>query len=116
LKSLTALGKKRTKPDFEKCPNDFLLYYHYPNINSDDVKTVFSRFKSLTTYVGLIDYAKEVDLYFGIKCDGTFEYGVSYDKHLQIGQFKLTSSVIKWIVLLESKSTSLKKEMVNLGV
>jgi hypothetical protein len=64
LKSLTALGKKK-KPDFEKCPNDF-LYYHYPNINSD-VKTVFSRFKSLTTYVGLIDYAKnEVDLYFGI--------------------------------------------------
>jgi hypothetical protein len=47
LKSLTALGKKK-KPDFEKCPNDF-LYYHYPNINSDDVKTVFSRFKSLTT-------------------------------------------------------------------
>jgi hypothetical protein len=52
---------------------------------------------------------KQVDLYFGIKCDGTFEYGVSYDKHLQIGQFKLTSSVIKWIVLLESKSTTLKK-------
>jgi hypothetical protein len=64
-----------------------------------------------TTYVGLIDYKNEVDLYFGIKCDGTFEYGVSYDKHLQIGQFKLTSSVIKWIVLLESKSaTSLKRK------
>jgi hypothetical protein len=117
LKSLTALGKKETKPDFEKCPNDFLLYYHYIGLNSEDVKTVFSRFKSLSAYVNLIDYAKnEVDLYFGVKCDGSFEYGISYDKHLQIGQFKLTSSVIKWIVLLESKSaTSLKKEMVNLG-
>jgi hypothetical protein len=117
LKSLTALGKKETKPDFDKCPNDFLLYYHYTGLNSEDVKTVFSRFKSLSAYVNLIDYAKnEVDLYFGVKCDGSFEYGISYDKHLQIGQFKLTSSVIKWIVLLESKSaTSLKKEMVNLG-
>ena len=117
LKSLTALGKKETKPDFEKCPDDFLLYYHYPNLNSDDVKTIFSRFKSLTSYIELIDYAKnEVDLYFGIRCDGVFEYGVCYEKHLKIGEFKLTSSIIKWIVLLESKSaTSLKKEMVNLG-
>ncbi len=117
LKSLTALGKKETKPDFEKCPDDFLLYYHYTDLNSDDVKSVFSRFKSLTQYVELIDYAKnEVDLYFGIRCDGVFEYGVCYEKHLKIGEFKLTSYIIKWIVLLESKSaTSLKKEMVNLG-
>jgi hypothetical protein len=42
---------------------------------------------------------------------------VSYEKHLQIGHFKLTSAIIKWIVLLDSKSNFnlKKKEIVNIG-
>jgi hypothetical protein len=65
----------------------------------------------------LIDYGKkECGLYFGIKCDGTFEYGIAYDKLNPIGQFKITSSIVKWIITLESKSAaSLKKEIVNLS-
>ena len=116
LKSLTSLGQKEIKPSWEKCPDGFLLFYHYPNLQSEDVKQVFSRFKSLTRYLDMIDYQKnETDLYFGIKCDGNFEYGVHYDVLKPIGQFKLSQSVIKWICQIESKSAySLKKELVNL--
>ena len=96
--------------------DNFLLFYHYPNLQSEDVKQVFSRFKSLTRYLDIVDYQKnETDLYFGIKCDGNFEYGVHYDVLKPIGQFRLSQSVIKWICQIESKSaSSLKKELVNL--
>jgi hypothetical protein len=118
LKSLTSLGQKEIQPSWEKCPDGFLLFYHYPNLQSEDVKQVFSRFKSLTRYLDMVDYQKnETDLYFGIKCDGNFEYGVHYDVLKPIGQFKLNSSVIKWICQIESKSAhSLKKELVNLSL
>lgn len=117
LKTLTALGQKNGQPTLDKSPDDFLLFYHYPKLISDDVKIVFSRFKSLTKYLDKIDYAKnEVDLYFGVKCDGKFEYGISYEESLPIGQFKLSQSIIKWIIQLDLKSaSSLKKELVNLS-
>jgi hypothetical protein len=116
LKSLTSLGQKEIQPSWEKCPDGFLLFYHYTNLQSEDVKQVFSRFKSLTRYLDMVDYQKnETDLYFGIKCDGNFEYGVHYDVLKPIGQFRLSQSVIKWICQIESKSaSSLKKELVNL--
>jgi hypothetical protein len=116
LKSLTALGQKESQPGWEKCPEGFLIYYYFPNIESESVKQIFSRFKSLSRYLDLVDYQKNVtDLYFGIKCDGQFEYGLHYENNLPIGQFKLSQSVIKWICQLESKSaSSLKKELVNL--
>jgi len=116
LKSLTAFGQKDCQPNWEKTPNDFLFYYHFSNLQSEIVKSVFMRFKSLSRYLDLVDYQQnEVSLYFGIKCDGNFEYGICYDNLLPIGQFKLNQSVIKWILSLESKSAfSLKKELVNL--
>ena len=116
LKSLTALGQKDCLPNWEKTSNDFLFYYHFSNLQSEIVKSVFMRFKSLSRYLDLVDYQQnEVSLYFGIKCDGNFEYGICYDNLLPIGQFKLNQSVIKWILSLESKSAfSLKKELVNL--
>jgi len=116
LKSLTALGRKESNPDYENCPEDFLMFYNYKNLDSNDVKLIFSRFKSLLRYSNMIDYGKnEINLYFGIKCDGQFEYGISYDSLLPIGQFKLSASSIKWLVQIQSKSAqSLKKELVNL--
>ena len=48
LKSLTALGQKETNPNWEKCPDDFLLFYYYPNLDSTIVKQIFTRFKSLS--------------------------------------------------------------------
>ena len=116
LKVITALGQKECQPVWEKCPDNFLIFYLIPNQQSEIVKQIFNRFKSLTNYIDLIDYQKnEISLYFGIKCDGQFEYGFNYDMQLPIGQFKLSKSVVKWICQLESKSAfSLKKELVNL--
>ncbi len=116
LKSLTALGKKDCQPAWDKTPEDFLWFYLASNLNSETVKLIFSRFKSLSRYSDVMDYQQnEVSLYYGIKCDGQFEYGIFYENVLPIGQFKISQSVIKWILSLESKSAfSLKKELVNL--
>lgn len=117
LKSLTSLGKKETSSSPEKCPDTFLIFYHYENLVSEEVKTIFSRFKSLSRYVDMIDYGKnEVSLYFGIKSDGKFQYGIAYEDLKPIGEFKLSKSTIKWILSLDSKSAfSLKKDLVNLS-
>jgi hypothetical protein len=118
LKALTALGRKETNSNPDKCPDDFLIFYHYENLLAEEVKIIFNRFKSLGRYTDMIDYGKnEVELYFGIKCNGQFQYGISYDNNLSlIGEFKLSQSTIKWILSLESKSAfSLKKDLVNLS-
>lgn len=117
LKSLTALGLKESNPNWSICPEDFLLYYSFQNLQSELVKQIFGRFRSLERYSHLIDYGKnELTLYFGLNCSGQFEYGIEYDARFPIGQFKLSQSVVKWILSLESKSAnSLKKEIVNLN-
>lgn len=117
LKCLTALGLKESNPNWKLCPEDFLLYYYFPNLESEVVKQIFSRFKSLTRYLHLVDYQQNnLNLYFGINTSGQFEYGIQYDQRFPIGQFKLSQSVIKWMLSLESKSAhSLKKEIVNLN-
>ena len=116
MKSITALGYKDMKPNWEKCPSEYLIFYYYKDVDSASVKQIFERFKSLVRYSGMIDYGKnEVSLYYGIKCDGTFEYGISYDKLEKIGHFKLSQSIVKWIVSMDLISiSSLKKELVNL--
>jgi hypothetical protein len=116
LKSLTALGQKESQPNWENTPNEFLLYYKFINLDAQVVKSIFSRFKSLTRYLELIDYSKnEVGLYFGVLTSGDFEYGILYDIRVPIGHFKLSASVVKWITSLESKSAqSLKREIVNM--
>ena len=117
LKCLTALGLKESNPNWFECPEDYLLYYSFSNLESDVVKQIFSRFKSLTRYLHLIDYQQnQLSLYFGVNISGQFEYGIKYDKQFPIGQFKLSQSVIKWLLSVESKSSqSLKKEIVNLN-
>jgi hypothetical protein len=117
LKSLTALGLKESQPDWNLCPEDFLLYYFFPDLESEIVKQIFSRFKSLTRYLHLVDYQQNnLNLYFGVNISGQFEYGIQYEQRFPIGQFKLSQSVIKWLLSLESKSAqSIKKEIVNLN-
>jgi hypothetical protein len=118
LKTLTALGQKEKKSEIERCPDNFLLFYFYDNLEAEAVKQVFSRFQSLVPYLEHIDYGKnEVSLYFGVKCDGELEYGVSYDGNFTpFGSFKLNQTVIKWLNNIEAKSAfSLKKELVNLS-
>jgi len=117
LKCLTALGQKESNPNWSECPDEFLIYYSFQNLESEVVKQIFSRFKSLTRYLHLIDYQQnQLNLYFGVNISGQFEYGFKYDKQFPIGQFKLSQSVIKWLLSIESKSAqSLKKEIVNLN-
>jgi len=117
LKSLTALGQRESNPNWEICPEDFLIYYSFQNLESEVVKQIFSRFKSLTRYLHLVDYQQnQLNLYFGLNTSGQFEYGIQYEQRFPIGQFKLSQSVIKWLLSLESKSAqSLKKEIVNLN-
>ena len=116
LKSLTALGQKESNPNWDQCPDDFLVFYLFKDLDADSVKVVFSRFKSLQRYLDLIDYGQnQLNLYFGITTTGLFEYGVQYEMRKPIGQFKLSKSIIKWMVSLDSKSAqSIKKEIVNL--
>ena len=118
LKTLTALGQKEKTSEVERCPEKFLLFYLYENLDANAVKQVFSRFQSLVPYLEHIDYGKnEVSLYFGVKCDGELEYGILYDDNFtHFGSFKLNQTVIKWLNNLEAKSAfSLKKELVNLS-
>lgn len=118
LKTLTALGQKEKTSEIERCPDSFLLFYLYDNLDANLVKQVFSRFQSLVPYLEHIDYGKnETSLYFGVKCDGELEYGVSYDgSFTPFGSFKLNQTVIKWLNNIEAKSAfSLKKELVNLS-
>jgi hypothetical protein len=117
LKTLTALGQKEKQSFTSECPDNFLLFYLFDNLETQSVKQIMARFKSLVPYIELIDYGRnEVNLYFGIKCDSMLEYGVFYDgKEIPFGSFKLTQPAIKWLNSIEAKSAfALKKELVNL--
>lgn len=117
LKSITALGRKESEPNYKDCPKEFLMFYYYEDLDSDSVKSVFNRFKSLARFSEIVDYKENyTSLYFGIRSDGQFEYGVGYENLKPMGRFKLNKSTIKWIVQLNSKAAhSLKKELVNLS-
>jgi hypothetical protein len=115
LKCITALGKKDQNPNREICPDDFLLYYNYDDISSNDLKLIFKRFKSLHIYTDLIPYdLNSLSLYYGIKTNGQLEYGMKTDKIIPIGLFKIGANSIKWLLSLDSKSLFfLKKDLVN---
>ena len=116
LKALTALGQKERQSFPDECPNDFILFYLFDELDTQAVKQVFARFKSLVPYLEHIDYGKnEVVLYFGIKCDATLEYGTFYDMPVPFGSFKSSQSAIRWLSGIDAKSAfALKKELVNL--
>jgi hypothetical protein len=115
FKCLTALGFKDNTSQTNEVPTEFLIFFKLTGVESSKIEGVFKRFKSLQSIT--IDYSHPtMGLYFGIKCDGLFEYGYYYDDLVPIGQFKLTKSVYNQIRLLELKSVSgLKKILVNLN-
>jgi hypothetical protein len=114
FKCLTALGFKDNTQTNE-VPAEFLIFFKLSGVESSKIQGVFSRFKGLQSIK--IDYSHPtMGLYFGIKCDGLFEYGYYYDELIPIGQFKLTKSIYNQIKLSELKSASgLKKILVNLN-
>jgi len=115
FKCLTALGFKDNTSQTNEVPTEFLIFFKLTGVESSKIEGVFKRFKSLQSIS--VDYSRPtMGLYFGIKCDGLFEYGYYYDDLVPIGQFKLTKSVYNQIRLLEFKSVSgLKKILVNLN-
>jgi len=115
FKCLTALGFKDSTPQTNEVPTEFLMFFKLSGVESSKIEGVFQRFKSLQSIN--VDYSRPtMGLYFGIKCDGLFEYGYYYDDLLPIGQFKLTKSIYNKIRLTELKSASgLKKILVNLN-
>lgn len=116
LKVMTALGQKDVVPDFENCPQDFILYYPSVELETDTVKSVLGRYKSLSRFVDDVDYTQnQLRLYFGVTSGGEMEYGSVTDQRSRFGSFRLTNSAIKWINTLDLKSLFVfKKELVNL--
>jgi hypothetical protein len=116
MKCLTALGFKENTPESKEIPNEFIIFFKFSGVDSSKIESVFKRFKSLSTIK--IDYSQpKMGLYFGIKCDGQFEYGYYYDDLVSIGQFKLNNSTFNSLKLSDLKSASgLKKMLVNLNL
>jgi len=114
FKCITALGFKNNSPESE-VPNEFLFFFKISNIESEKLKGVFNRFKSLQAIQ--INYNGAISLYFGIKCDGNFEYGYYHDNLIPIGIFRLDKSILNKIKTSELKSTSgLKKSLTELSL
>lgn len=115
FKCLTALGFKDNQPEPNEIPSEFLIYFKLSGVDSSKIESVFKRFKSLSSVT--IDYSQpHVGLYFGIKCDGFFEYGYYYDNLIPIGSFKLSKSTFNSIKTSELKSTvGIKKLLVHLS-
>lgn len=115
LKSLTALGLKES---FVSEPrSNFFLFYHSKNISVLKLKTVFNRFRSLSMFIGRINYdLNECDVYYGIKQDMIFEYGfICNNEESKIGSFKINKSTLKSLLLLQSHSAlPLKRDILSL--
>ena len=118
LKVFTALGLKDTKPNYQVSPDQFLTYFISIPVMSSNVKSIMGRFKQFDQYINNIDYQyNECQLYYGIKCNLTFEYGIKSDENKVVfGQFPITKSNFRWLVLLDSPSANnLKKEIISLN-
>jgi len=115
FKCLTALGYKENSQELKEIPQEFLVYFKFTEIDSQKLKSIFNRFKSLQSIQ--IDYTNPTtSLYFGIKCDSNFEYGYYKDELIPIGQFKLTKSIYNGLKLSDLKSVNgLKKVLANLN-
>lgn len=117
LRMLAALGLKENKPDWSNTPKDFLIYYQFDGLSYEQIKMMMTRFKSLTPFIERLVQNNDQKLYFGVKLDLTFEYGIYVDNHQYIGKFKMTKSNYNWLLTLEtSASSSLKRELVDLSV
>ena len=105
FKALTALGFKDNQQETKEVPGEFLIFFKFIIQDSQKIKDVFGRFKSLKS-VEIDTGSIHTGLYFGIKLDGNFEYGYYYDELIPIGIFKLNKSIFNQLKLSELKSTS----------
>jgi hypothetical protein len=119
LKVITALGQKEISYNSEKTLKDFIFYFETNLLPVEDVKSVMSRYDFFDKFINNIDYTfNNCNLYYGIKLDGKFEYGIrTEDQSISIGNFKLTNGVIKYFLTLSSPSArGLKKQIATLDL
>lgn len=116
LKSLTALGLSKSLIKYD-C-DGYLIYYMVKDIDVNKIRSIFNRFKSLSTLVSSIDYTfNSCGLYFGLKTNLTFDYGFMCDNNIPIGSFKFNKSILSWILLLDSPSSMvIKKDLLPLDI
>ena len=119
LKVITALGQKTISYKPNLTPNDFIFYFDTELLKINDVKSVMSRYKFFDDSVNKIDYTFDFcNLYYGITDDLKFQYGIRTENELmKIGKFDLSTSVLKFLLLLDSPSAnSLKKQISTLNI
>ena len=119
LKVFTALGLKDTKINWEKTPDDFLMFFISDSIDIANVKMIMSRYRQFDMTINSIDYKhNECQLYYGIKCDGSIQYGIkTEEQNLVVGQFKISKGIFNWLLVLNSPSASnIKKELISLDI
>lgn len=117
LKTITALGSKDIQLNYDESPNEFLFYFLTKNIPVSTVRSVMSRYQQFQIMTDLIEYTNnECKLYYGIKTDLNFEYGILSDtERIPIGNFKVSKGVFNWILVLDSPSAiNLKKTLISL--
>jgi hypothetical protein len=119
LKVITALGEKEISYNAEKTLKDFIFYFETNLLSVEDVKSVMGRYDFFDKFINNIDYTfNNCNLYYGIKLDGKFEYGIrTEDQSIVIGSFKLTNGVLKYFLTLSSPSVrGLKKQIATLDL
>ena len=119
LKVITALGEKEISYNSEKTPKDYIFYFETNLIEVNDVKSVMTRYQFFDQKVNSIEYTFNFcNLYYGIKIDGNFEYGVrTENQYITFGKFKLTSSILKYFLnLISPSSKGLKKQIATLDL
>jgi hypothetical protein len=117
LKVMTALGFKDIATDWASAPDDYLIFFRTTPMDTMVVKTTMSRYSYFDRFINSVDYThNECRLYYGIKCDGTFGYGISTDDQtIQMGLFLITKGIFNWLVTLDSPSAkNLKREIIPL--
>ena len=97
LKVLTALGQKNIKPNWEKTPENFLIYYITDDLVYLDIRMITSRFKYLDLlFQNLSTSTQFAQLYFGLSCNMSMEYGIVFqDSSFKIGEFNFSEDVFQ---------------------
>ena len=119
LKVFTALGFKDTKINWDQTPDDFLMFFISNQIDISNVKMIMSRYRQFDMTINSMDYKhNECQLYYGIKCDGTLQYGIkTEDQNLVVGGFKINKGIFNWLLVLDSPSASnMKRELILLDI
>ena len=119
LKVITALGQKEISYNSEKTPKDFVFHFETNLLPVEDVKSVMSRYQYFDSKINEIEYTFNLcNLYYGIKNDKKFEYGIkTEDNFIIIGQFNLSKSILRYFLNLTSPSSKgLKKQIATLDI